>query len=949
MESILTGLNPEQKKAVTHRNGPLLIIAGAGTGKTTVITRRIAYLIQNKIAKPSEILALTFTEKAAAEMEERVDIILPYGIIETEIATFHAFGDRLLREYSLDLGLPANFKILTETEQLIFFRENLFAFDLKKLRPLSNPLSHISAILKHISRLKDELITTDEYLNFAHKKLRGTKEEAAVDEGELTVELANTYKRYQDLLIQSGSLDFGDQLFMAYNLLKNNSRVRNELVNRYKYILVDEFQDTNFAQNEIIKLLAGKSGNITVVGDDDQSIYRFRGASISNILDFKKSFSGVTEVVLTENYRSTQKILDNAYRLIQFNNPDRLEVKNQINKRLTGKKGGDSAKLIFADSLSSECDIVADEIMKLHRRGIAYNQIAILVRANNQGGQFIQSLKIKRIPAIFTGNFNFFEIREVMTIISFMKVLAYNNDNLSLYTLANSEIYQISDHELVEYFTSAKESNRPLEKIFRSVTDNKKIARLITDIDTFRQKKSQSVGTLLYDYLSETKYLKRLTKSKTIDDELKIINISKFFKIIDNFINASQKSDLLSFLENLELIIEAGGNREQNEIDPEINAINILTVHSAKGLEWPVVFVVNLVADRFPSKNVSEKLPIPEELIKERLPEGEYHLQEERRLFYVATTRAKEKLYLTAGRDYGGKRIKKISPFVLEFLGENIIHLTRQKPQAIEKIERFRESLPLLTKNSIAPIKRLSRQQIDDYFSCPKKYYYINILRFPLLDNQNLMYGTAIHAALNYFFKEKLRSGKPEKNKLINAFKQAFRSVGFINLEHEKLRFEQGIVTLTNFFDRDQKQPIEPQKVEESFEFMVNNVRIIGRYDLVCTNPKESIILDFKTSSIENQKDADRRMKSSTQMRIYALAWNFKNHQIPKTCLYFLEKGIESQIIFDHKELNRTNEMIVDVITGINKQDFKAKPSYNECLWCPFKNHCSNSQAKNII
>jgi len=949
MGSILTDLNPEQKRAVVHRDGPLLIVAGAGTGKTTVITQRIAYLIQNKIARPSEILALTFTEKAAAEMEERVDIILPYGVIETEIATFHAFGDRLLREYSLDLGLPANFKVLTETEQLIFFRENLFAFDLRKLRPLSNPLSHISAILKHISRLKDELITPDEYLNFAHKNLQKAKEKATIEEAELFVELANAYKHYQDLLIQAGNLDFGDQLFMTYNLLKSNSRVRNQLAKKYKYILVDEFQDTNFAQNEIVKLLAGRFGNITVVGDDDQSIYRFRGASISNILDFKNSFSKVTEIVLTKNYRSTQKILDNAYRLIQYNNPDRLEVKNQINKRLTGDQGGDSPKLIFCDSLSSESDIVADEITKLHRQGISYNQIAILVRANNQADPFIRSLRIKRIPAIFSGNFNFFEIREVMLIISFMKVLAYNNDNLSLYTLANSEIYQISDHELVEYFSFAKKSNRPLEQILRSVINDTKVTRLISDIDTFRLRKGQSVGTLLYDYLSKTKYLKKLVKSKTVDDELKIINISKFFKIIENFINASQKSDLLSFLENLELIIEAGGSREQNEIDPEINAVNVLTVHSAKGLEWPVVFVVNLVADRFPSKNSSEKLPIPEEMIKERLPEGEYHLQEERRLFYVATTRAKKKLYLTAGRDYGGKRIKKISPFVLEFFGENIVQLIAKKPQAIEKIERFRESPPSPIKNIVTPIKRLSRQQVDDYFSCPKKYYYINILRFPLLENQNLMYGTAIHAALNYYFKEKLRSEKPEKNKLINSFRQAFKSVGFINLEHEKRRFEQGITSLINFYDRDQKKPILPQKVEENFEFIINNVKIIGRYDLVSVNQEESVILDFKTSSIENQEDADRRIKSSTQMKMYALSWYLKHNQIPKTALYFLEKGIESQIIFSHKELDKTKEMIVDVIAGINRGDFKAKPGYKECLWCPFKNHCSSSQAKNII
>ncbi|MEI6144426.1 MAG: ATP-dependent helicase, partial [Candidatus Berkelbacteria bacterium] len=386
---VLAGLNTAQHKAVTHKTGPLLIIAGAGTGKTAVITRRIAHIIEKKWAKPPEILALTFTEKAAAEMEVRVDELTPYGYTDMWISTFHAFGDRFLRDYAINLGLPANFKVLTAIEQAIFMRQNIYAFDLKHFRPIADPLSHIQELLTHFSRLKDELISPEDYLNYADGlQLKANSSDEKL-EAEKTLELANAYSRYQELMIQSGNLDFGDQIYLTYKLIKENPRVLFECHEKFQYILVDEFQDTNFAQNELIKLLSGKDGNITVVGDDDQSIYRFRGAAISNILDFKKYYKNVAEIVLTENYRSTKEILDASYKLIQNNNPDRLEVKNGINKKLTSKKHGLAPELIFCDTLSCEADSVVEKIQDLKKQGLKNNDFAILVRANIHSEPFI--------------------------------------------------------------------------------------------------------------------------------------------------------------------------------------------------------------------------------------------------------------------------------------------------------------------------------------------------------------------------------------------------------------------------------------------------------------------------------------------------------------------------------------------------------------------------------
>jgi len=333
-------LNPEQLIAVTHGDGPLLIIAGAGTGKTKVITHRIAHLIENGV-NPNQILALTFTEKAAGEMEERVDRLVPYGYSNVWISTFHSFGDRILRDNVLEIGLAPDFKVLSEAEKIIFLKEHLFELPLNYYRPLGNPIKYISAITGLISRLKDEDVGVEEYVTYADglKKLVGETLVVSHREGtspsptaqgfglEQQDELAKTYAKYQELMAKHGYLDFGDQVVLPLKLFRARPHILKRYQEKFRYILVDEFQDTNFAQFQLVKLLSERHKNITVVGDDDQSIYKFRGAAISNVLGFQKIYPDAKLITLTKNYRSCQPILDSAYRLISHNNPDRLEVK----------------------------------------------------------------------------------------------------------------------------------------------------------------------------------------------------------------------------------------------------------------------------------------------------------------------------------------------------------------------------------------------------------------------------------------------------------------------------------------------------------------------------------------------------------------------------------------------------------------------------------------------
>jgi DNA helicase-2/ATP-dependent DNA helicase PcrA len=947
MEDLLDGLNNEQKTAVIHKDGPLLIIAGAGTGKTLVITKRIAHIISKKWAKPSEILALTFTEKAASEMEERVDKLVPYGFVDTQISTFHAFGDKLLRDFSIDLGLPANFKILSSAEQAIFLRENLFSFDLSYYRPVSNPLSHIEEFIKHFSRLKDELITPDTYIEYAKKRLGLIKEPEEKVEAEKQLELAGAYKRYHELMIQEGNLDYGDQIYLAYKLLSENPSVLKKVQEQYKFILVDEFQDTNFAQYQLVKLIAKKNKNITVVGDDDQSIYRFRGASISNILSFKKDYPDMKQVVLNENYRSTQEILDSSYKLIRHNDPDRLEVQNKINKKLKAQKRGDMPELLSGESLSDEADLVANKILEIKKtKNLKFRDFAILTRANSHLDPFIASLNYKKIPFAFAGASSLFGQTEIKTLIAFLKCLAYEEDNLSFFMLARSNIYRVDDSVLSKFYAQTKRENRSYIELHEQSKDEE-LAEIVEDIKKYRDlSKDNSAGEILYDFLKEKKVFKELISLGSVEAEVKISNIAKFFEKITQFDRTSHDKSVLAFLENLELIMSVSDEVSVSDIDPDLDVVNLMTVHSSKGLEWPVVFVCNMVNERFPTRRQTEKLPIPEDLVKERLPEGDFHLQEERRLFYVAATRAKNNLFLTWAVDYGGKRAKKISPFVMELMDDPQISASRHKLSPMEKIERFKQidKPPLIKRKTSGELIRLSRQQIDDYYTCPFKYYLASVIRVPLPGNWHFMYGTAIHEAIGRYYARKLKGEKPALQSLVEDFEQAFRSEGFITRSHEEERKRKGLETLSRFYDEDQKINFMPDAIEESFEFRVGKVIVNGRYDMVLKGENGEII-DFKTSDVDDQKEADRRVRESTQMKIYALAWRDKFNKVPKTTLVFIESDLRSGKVFKDSELEKTEELVIEVAKGIEENNYKPKPDKRQCNYCPYKDSCEDSLA----
>ncbi|HEX9188538.1 MAG TPA: ATP-dependent DNA helicase, partial [Vicinamibacteria bacterium] len=789
-ERILDGLNEAQREAVVHGEGPLLIIAGAGTGKTTVLTRRIAHLIATKRARPEEILALTFTERAAAEMAERVDQLIPWGYAETAISTFHAFGDRVLRENALEAGLDPLFRVLSPPEQVIFLRERLFRLPLDRFRPLGDPTRHLAALATLVSRAKDEDVSPAQYRAWAEARAASAATEEERDEAFSQRELAAFYEAHQSLLAEAGLADFGDQIHRTLALLRDSPAVLARLRARFRFVLVDEFQDTNHAQLEMLQLLAGREANLTVVGDDDQAIYRWRGAAAANLLAFRRLHPGAREVVLTLNYRSTQAILDAAARLVSYNNPYRLEAMAGIDKRLRSPRaGGAPVRHRHFDTVSAEADGVAAMIEERVQAGSRPRDFAVLVRSNADADPFLRALNVKGLPHRFSGSRGLYAREEVRLLVSFLRALANPDDSVSLFYLAASEVYAVPEGDLLRLNHYARRKTRPLLEVLRGLPDNEDLAsvsgrtreaakRLVADLERAAgEVPRRRTGEVLYGFLQWSGLLGTLASQASAEAEAKVRNIARFFETVKAYGDVAEHDRVPAFVAHLELLREAGDDPAVAEALLDEDAVHVLTVHKAKGLEFPHVFLVGCAESKFPLQRRGDPLALPEALVKEdRAGSGAgSHLLEERRLFYVAMTRARDELVVTSANDYGTSRARQVSRFVVEALDLPSPRPVSRKTSPVEALARNAPApdppspvdVPIPEEERL----RLSYGQIDDYETCPLKYRYVHVLRVPLLTHHAIVYGHAVHEAVRRHFEARLAGRSFSADDLVEAFR----------------------------------------------------------------------------------------------------------------------------------------------------------------------------------
>lgn len=928
----LTDLNQEQRAAVEHNTGPLLVVAGAGTGKTQVITRRIAYLILERGVPASQILALTFTDKAAHEMQERVDTLLPYGVVDTNIMTFHSFGDQIVREYGLEIGLMPASAVMSAAQQLVFMRDNIDAFNLNYFAPISKPDSLLGELATYFGRLKEEIISPEAYLRYA-----AGLEDLDRDKH---MELGQVYRVYCRLTRQKGLMDFADQIALPLELLEKRPNIVNELRKRYQYILVDEFQDTNIAQNKLVQHIAGPSGNVMVVGDDDQSIYKFRGAAISNILDFSETYKDTAQIVLTENYRSTQQVLDAAYQLIQHNNPDRLEVRNAINKQLHGQSTGPEPVLLTAATGDDEYEQVALEIAGAIKGGESAGDMAVLIRKRSQAALVIRALKNEGVDYYYTGNESLYDRPEVAVLRDFLQVIVDPTDSVALHHLLASEAFEAPVDLLMKLGAQSKRTNTTLEEALRQESELPEVLNQITNWR--RQSRDLSVGKLLFAFAEDTGYLNNLVEAARDNplQEQRVRNVASFFTSISEYEKVATDTSALAYQALEETLRQAGDTTVATEMDASPDQVQILTTHAAKGLEFERVFIIDLVAGTFPSINRRSGLSIPPELLSEELPdEGAAHIQEERRLMYVAITRAKKFLTLSWAADHGGKRSKKPSPFISEALGKEPEAHTET---SVQGVLQFTKNFATVAKKEIRQNARfmqgewlaLTPHQIDDYLMCPLNFYYIHVLEVPQPPQPSLMYGTLMHGLIHSYYLQR-QSGEVNVEALHEAIDTQWRSEGFVSKGQEKRRKEQAHLTLNEFVKRQNTQDEAPTRMEMPFEFEVpdTKVRIRGRMDAVVEGENGVEIRDYKTSEVDDQKKADKKAKDSLQLATYALAWKSMMGTLPKsTTLDYIETGVRGVFVPTDTSNEVLLQKIQQVADGIRSGDYAPSGNHFYCV-----------------
>ena len=632
--SIYDTLNEQQKKAVFTTSGPVLVLAGAGSGKTRALTHRIAYLIDEEGVNPYNIMAITFTNKAAGEMRERVNALVGHGSEQVWVSTFHSSCVRILRRYIDRLGFDNHFTIYDTDDQKGIMKEvcKKLSIDTKTLKERT--------ILNAISSAKDELISPVEYEMQNPGDYIGSR-------------IAKAYREYQDTLRKNNALDFDDLIMKTVELFKNDPQVLESYQDRFRYIMVDEYQDTNTAQFELIRLLAAKYRNLCVVGDDDQSIYKFRGANIRNILDFEKVYPESTVIKLEQNYRSTQMILDAANAVIKNN-------RGRKDKALwTQKEEGSSIHFHQFDSAFDEADYIAEDVRKRKNEGTAdYNACAVLYRTNAQSRMLEERFIMKGVPYQVVGGVNFYARKEIKDILAYLKTIDNGRDDVAVKRIINvpkrgigaatiQRVQEYADSRNISFYDALREADQ-IMTIGKSAS---KLQPFVTMIQAFRSKlEFYDLEDLLKDVLETTGYVRELEASNEEDAEDRIANIDELISKVVAYDETHENADLSEFLEEVALVADI------DTVDGNNNKVLLMTLHSAKGLEFPNVYLAGLEDGIFPSyMTITSDDPL--------------EVEEERRLAYVGITRAKEELTLTCARQRmirGETQYNPVSRFVKE-------------------------------------------------------------------------------------------------------------------------------------------------------------------------------------------------------------------------------------------------------------------------------------------
>ena len=963
-------LNEAQRRAITHGDGPLLVIAGAGTGKTRVIIERIRHLLESDASLLGEnILGLTFTNKAAGEMKTRVVKSVGERGKDVMLATFHSFCETILKE------VDPNRLALEKEDHWILLRRNLARLKLEKYRRLAEPGQFLNDFIAFFSRCQDELVSSEDYQAFADQlaaELQADKlsldEDTYKERAEhvaLQQEIARAYRASEEILSDKRSFAINGSISDAVALLKNDAKRLRQLRERYRHILVDEFQDTNIAQLELLHLLSDGSRNIVVVGDNDQAIYRFRGASFGSFKLFLQRFTNWTEgqdstpyrVSLTSNYRSTPNILRVATQAIGMN-----EVSAEFPKKVLHPNSpeGEKIRIVELDSPESEATWVADELQRIHNAGRPWHHFAVLYRQHAHRDFLVEELSQRKIPFVIS-KLSILEHPLVRDVLAYLRLIASPRDDVACARVLSAPAWHLTAPDLVRL------SERTSKKRGTSLYDVLQAPQGELPFDP-----SPAAAKELLEFLgAERKTMRRRTAREILGDLTEWLEVPQRVSAQDRkYVNRlaqfakdwEPKSDtrgLREFLEYLEYFAQAGGTLSLEDDAPG-DAVQLMTVHGAKGLEFPHVFLMRVNSRAFPAGDRAPLFEFPIRLMKEELPQGDFHIQEERRLFYVALTRAQERLTLTTITEKKNKvpvfiedivmepaikrrdvslsapRVKKKEAAAREAgaTDADLFPTGEAPPKIFARIAKWAETFH----PAVAEPLKLSSSAIDNFRKCPQQYAFSKLWCLAEGPRATLSFGSVMHTTIKRFLEQVKNGNTLPFEEVQRIYETEWTSAGYEDEYQEAEYKKDGLEQLRVFHAAILAEAPKILEQEKPFELpLENDVILAGRMDQVNSLGRNRVeIVDYKTGKPRKESE----IRKSLQLSIYALAAKEIFEWDPKRLVFhFLQDNSTVVTTRDAKQIADAEKIIQETAADIRAKHFPAKPGY-ACRTCAYALIC---------
>ncbi|MGC2768429.1 MAG: UvrD-helicase domain-containing protein [Candidatus Acidiferrum sp.] len=969
-ESAGPQMNEAQRRAIMHGEGPLLVIAGAGTGKTRVITERIRHLLEADASLLGEnILGLTFTNKAAGEMKARVVKTAGERGKDVVLATFHSFCETILKE------VDPNRLALESVDHWILLRRNLARLKLEKYRRLAEPGQFLSDFIAFFSRCQDELVSSEDYQAYADQlaaELQAEKpmpdEDTYKERAEqvaLQQEIARAYRASEEILRDKRAIAINGSIAEAVALLKRDAKRLGQLRERYKHILVDEFQDTNIAQLELLRLLSHDSRNIVVVGDNDQAIYRFRGASFGSFKFFLERFTDWKEgqdstpyrVSLTHNYRSTPNILRVATQAIGMN-----EVSPEFPKKFLqpNRAEGEKIRIVELESPEAEASWVAGELQRLHNAGRRWRDFAVLYRQHAHRDFLVEELSQRKIP-FFISRLSILEHRLVRDVLAYLRLIAFPYDDIACSRVLSSPAWHLTAPDLVRLAERAdRKRGRSLHDVLQSPQ-----GELPFD-------PSPAACKELLEFLNKQhKSMRRHTAREILGDLIEWLEVaqraapqdrkyvSQLCQFVKDWEPKSETRGLAEFLEYLDYFEQAGGVLSREDEAPG-DAVQLTTVHGAKGLEFAHVFVLRVNSKAFPARDRAPLFEFPVRLMKEELPQGEFHIQEERRLFYVALTRAQDRLTITTVTEKKNKVPVFIEDIVMDpavkrrdilllavrvkkkaeaqaatAAGETELFPAGEAPPKIfariaQWAETFHPSVP-------EPLK-LSSSAIENYRKCPQQYAFSYLWSLKEGPHATLTFGSVIHTTIKRFLEQLKKGTMLALEELQRIYETEWTSAGYEDEYQEAEYKKDGLEQLKVFHASVSADAPNILDLEKPFELpLENDVILAGRMDQVNTLGRNKVeIVDYKTGKPKKEVDA----RKSLQLSIYALAAKEIFEWDPERLVFhYLQDNSTLVTARDGKQISEAEKIIQETASDIRAKHFPTKPGF-VCRGCAYRLIC---------